>query len=166
MADEKFTPKVDSSLEDFWQYLESTHEKYNELEVLEYICQTQVPALQIFEGIKVDKRLRHDEDFPGKLLETHTADSGFKIYKYEHCVAFGVGDEKHFEGNRGRIISTVHEMFRKHIPLEWKWISFAATHDTIRDIAWAIARWHKFGVDEMPPSDHALEIYQRLLRNL
>lgn len=125
---------------------------------IQYIIQEHYACIYIFNGAYPPV------DFTGGAI-IKMAKTGFAIYNYENHIIIAMGDMAFREGNRGRMIRTLEEIYSDVIPEKnWPSIGLIATDDLTLAKAWVLAKLKNLPVSEIAPNDDALFNYRNLAK--
>ena len=145
-----------------WDIINKSDEYYQQLLMLEEMCRNIYPAIRIFNRSAI---LEHPKEFPGELIDNYWSKSGLIVYRFEYMILIGVGDRAHAEyGNRDRITATIKEVMETTEAMkEWQ-IGLHGSHVHLVDVAWVLGKQLGLKVDLDPPSEHAMQILNRVDR--
>lgn len=89
----------------------------------------------------------------GDLLNIRKAETGWSIYEYEHSIIISSADMMFAEGNRGRFLRTLREVYLREVP-EKGWHSIFVLGNDPDNIgrAWVVAKEMNLPVTDVAPT--------------
>lgn len=98
----------------------------------------------------------------GKFISQRTAKSGWTILNFENYLMITPGNMAFEEGNRGRLIATLEQVYKEELPQKaWKKLRLDGSNEDIINKAWLVAVQLGLNVGDAP-SDTAIYCYRNL----